>query len=207
MHYSLKAPAVDEGIRPDFTVICEPSANVITTGHKGKAQLIIRSEGVSAHGSAPEKGVNAVYEMAGIIQCIEQLNLELMRKPGRHGTLVLSRISSSSVSLNAVPYACEVYLDRRMVVGETEATVRSEMEGLVAGKRATWRVGTLQETTWTGEQLTMSRSIRPGRSALNARWPGLSIRLTVRFMAMRHSVTIIGISAQTPWLLWQRAFR
>ncbi len=40
-----------------------------------------------------------------------------------------------------------------MVVGETEATVRSEMEGLVAGKRATWRVGTLQETTWTGEQL------------------------------------------------------
>ncbi len=35
---SLKHLLVDEGIRPDFTVICEPSANVITTGHKGKAR-------------------------------------------------------------------------------------------------------------------------------------------------------------------------
>lgn len=140
-------------IRPDFAVICEPSSNMITTGHKGKAQLVIRTQGVSAHGSAPEKGVNAIYEMAEIIQRVEQVNLELMQKPGRRGTLVMSNIASTSVSLNAVPSACEVYLDRRMVVGETEATVRAEVARMIAGKRAAWEIGTLHRKTWTGADL------------------------------------------------------
>ena len=43
-------------LRPDFVVICEPSDDVITLGHKGKAQMRIVTHGLSAHGSAPEKG-------------------------------------------------------------------------------------------------------------------------------------------------------
>jgi putative selenium metabolism hydrolase len=140
-------------LKPDYAVICEPSSNTIATGHKGKAQIIIKTEGISAHGSAPEKGVNAIYEMAEIIQRVEQTNLELMQKAGRKSTLVLSQISSTSVSLNAVPFACEIYLDRRMVVGETEQTIQDEMEQIIAGKLASWEIGTLQRTTWTGEQL------------------------------------------------------
>lgn len=141
-------------IKPDYAVVCEPSSNTIVTGHKGKAQIIIRTQGISAHGSAPEKGLNAIYEMAGIIERIEQTNRELMQKPGRKSTLVLSKISSTSVSLNAVPSACEAYLDRRMVTGETEQTIRDEMDRLIAGKHATWEVGTLHRTTWTGQELT-----------------------------------------------------
>jgi len=141
-------------VKPDYAVICEPSANTIVTGHKGKAQLIIRTQGVSAHGSAPEKGVNAIYEMAEIIQRVEQTNLALVQKGGRRSTLVMSHISSTGVSLNAVPSDCEAYLDRRMVVGETEETIRQEMDALVAGKNAAWEIGTLQRTTWTGEALT-----------------------------------------------------
>jgi putative selenium metabolism hydrolase len=141
-------------LKPDYAVICEPSANTIATGHKGKAQVIIRTKGISAHGSAPEKGVNAIYEMAEIIQRVEQTNLELMQKGARSGTLVMSQISSTSVSLNAVPSACEAYLDRRMVVGETEQTIRDEMDRIIAGKNATWEIGTLHRTTWTGEELT-----------------------------------------------------
>jgi len=141
-------------VRPDYAVICEPSANTIATGHKGKAQVIVKTKGISAHSSAPEKGVNAIYEMAEIIQRVEQTNLELVQKGGRRGTLVMSQISSRSVSLNAVPSVCEVYLDRRMVVDETEQTIRDEMDRIVAGKNAIWEIGTLHRTTWTGEQLT-----------------------------------------------------
>jgi putative selenium metabolism hydrolase len=144
----------EANIKPDYAVICEPSANVIATGHKGKAQVIIRTQGVSAHGSAPEKGVNAIYEMAEIIQRVERTNQKLMQADGRRSTLVMSRISSTSVSLNAVPSDCEAYLDRRMVVGESEQTIRDEMAQLIAGKKATWEIGTLQRTTWTGEALT-----------------------------------------------------
>lgn len=150
----LKHILAERKIKPDYAIICEPSSNVIATGHKGKAQIVIKTKGVAAHGSAPEKGVNAVYEMAEIIQRVEQTNRELMRKEGRRGTLVLSRISSTSVSLNAVPSECEIYLDRRMVVGESEQTIQDEMTRIVAGKNAAWEIGTLQRTTWTGAEIS-----------------------------------------------------
>ena len=148
-------------MRPDYVVICEPSSNVITLGHKGKAQVAIKTHGVSAHGAAPERGVNAIYEMAEIIQRVEKTNLELARKGSLEGkqegnlrgTLVMSRISSVSASLNAVPSECEVYLDRRTIPGETPDAIRHEMDQLVAGKKATWAVGTLYRKSWTGLEI------------------------------------------------------
>src|SRR5213076_330679 len=89
--------------KPTYVVICEPSDNKISVGHKGKAQIVIKTHGISAHGSAPEKGMNAIYEMAEIIQRVAKTNMELSKKDGVKGTLVLSRISSIAASLNAVP--------------------------------------------------------------------------------------------------------
>ena len=150
-------------LKPDFCVICEPSDNVITLGHKGKAQMRITTHGVSAHGSAPEKGVNAVYEMAEIITRVDALNKSLYREREAHGTIVLSDISCVSASLNAVPSACSIYLDRRLALGETLEQVRSEMERLIAGKNATWEVGTLHHTSWTGARLDYEPMHNPWR--------------------------------------------
>lgn len=147
---NLKHLFAELNFRPDYVVICEPSNNLITLGHKGKAQISIKTHGLSAHGAAPEKGVNAIYTMAEIIQRVEKTNLELMQTGELRGTLVLSRISSVSASLNAVPSECEVYLDRRMIPGETEEDIRQEMARLVQGKNATWGIGTLHRNSWTG---------------------------------------------------------
>ena len=147
---NLKHLFKEHNLHPDYVVICEPSNNVITLGHKGKAQISIKTHGISAHGSAPEKGVNAIYEMADVIQRVEKKNLELTKKEGMRGTLVMSKISSVSASLNAVPSECEVYLDRRTIPGETEEDIRQEMDELVRGKNASWEVGTLHRKSWTG---------------------------------------------------------
>jgi putative selenium metabolism hydrolase len=144
----------DRGLSPDYAIICEPSSNTIALGHNGKAQVKVKTHGISAHGSAPEKGLNAIYEMAEIIQRVEQTNLELMGKGRGNGTLVMSQISSTGASLNAVPSECEAYLDRRLVLGETERTVREEMESIVSGKDASWEIDLLNRKTWTGEELT-----------------------------------------------------
>ena len=141
-------------LKPDYCIICEPCDNVITLGHKGKAQVRITTHGVSAHGSAPEKGINAVYEMAEIISRVEKMNQSLYKKDETHGTIVLSDISCVSASLNAVPSECSIYLDRRLILGETLEQVKKEMDQLIAGKRATWEVGTLYHTTWKGAKLT-----------------------------------------------------
>ena len=80
-------------LKPDYCIICEPSDNTIALGHTGKAQIRITAHGVSAHGSAPEKGKNAVYEMAPIIERVEALNARLSSKGKPHGTIVLCRLA------------------------------------------------------------------------------------------------------------------
>lgn len=137
-------------VSPDYVVICEPSNNKITLGHNGKAQIKIKTYGISSHGAAPEKGVNAIYEMAEIIQRVEQRNEELKKNNKRHGTLVMSGISSKSVSLNAVPSECEVYLDRRLVIGEGEGVVNKEMNDIIKGKNAEWEIDTIHRKSWKG---------------------------------------------------------
>ncbi len=150
----INAMLEDGLLKPEFAVICEPSSNRIVSGHKGKAQIILRTHGRSAHGSAPEKGLNAVYEMAEIIQRVEQTNNGLEPISGRKGSLVLSRISSQAVSLNAVPDMCEIYLDRRTVPGETIDKIEAEMQAMIAGKNAQWEVDTVKRTAWTGAPIT-----------------------------------------------------
>jgi putative selenium metabolism hydrolase len=150
---SLKHLYDELSLMPDYCVICEPSNNVITLGHKGKAQIRIKTYGVSAHGSAPEKGVNAVYEMAEIISRVDALNKSLFKADDPHGTVALSDISCVSASLNAIPGECAIYLDRRLAVGETQEQVKKEMDGLIRDKNASWEVGTLHHTSWTGKAL------------------------------------------------------
>ena len=147
---NLKHVFSERGFKPDYMIICEPSGNKLVTGHKGKAQIAIKTHGISAHGSAPEKGLNAIYEMAQIIQRIEKTSDYLMNNKGQHGTLVASKISSLSESLNAVPFESEIYLDRRMVMGETKETIQKEMDAIIADKKASWEIGILNRKTWTG---------------------------------------------------------
>ena len=142
----------ESGIRPNYCIICEPSDNLISLGNTGKVQARIKTKGLSAHGSAPEKGVNAVYEMAEIIERVEALNQALLETPGG-GTIVLSEISCTSGSLNAVPSECEIYLDRRIYLGESTLQVTEEIEALLKGKKAYWEPGTIRRTSWTGKEL------------------------------------------------------
>ena len=135
---------------PDFMVICEPSNNQIAIGHNGKAQMRITTKGKSAHGANPNEGHNAIYEMANIIQRVEELNENLMKNGSKSGTIVLSQIGSSGASLNAVPTECQIYLDRRLVPGEDIDLVNKEMEELIKGQSARWEVGTLHCKSWTG---------------------------------------------------------
>ncbi|MEL7622370.1 MAG: YgeY family selenium metabolism-linked hydrolase [Clostridiales bacterium] len=158
----------DSGVWPDYCIICEPSDNIITLGHKGKAQVRITTHGVSAHGSAPEKGKNAVYEMAEIIQRVEMLNNSLYKENEAHGTVVLSDICSVEASLNAVPTECTIYLDRRLAFSETLDQVKKEMDGLIKGKNADWKVGTLLHTSWTGEELVYEPMHDPWKIDIDA---------------------------------------
>ncbi|MGI9224609.1 MAG: YgeY family selenium metabolism-linked hydrolase [Woeseiaceae bacterium] len=136
--------ANEDGIRPELVVITEPTSLRVYRGHRGRMEMQVHTSGISCHGSAPERGVNAVYKMAGIIADIESLNERLEpRAPLGKGTVTISDIRSTSPSLCAVADGCTIHLDRRLTIGETEETAVMEIEELPAVQAADATVSVL----------------------------------------------------------------
>ena len=64
----------EDGITPEFVVSTEPTDGGIYRGHRGRMEIRVDVKGVSCHGSAPERGDNAIYKMAEILKDVEALN-------------------------------------------------------------------------------------------------------------------------------------
>ncbi len=153
--YAIRKEIEELQLDLDYAVICEPSNDQIALGHRGRAMFEIVTHGISCHGSAPENGKNAVYEMRKVIERVEALNDEFYKIEGEHGSVVLSKIECEAVSLNAVPASCRIYLDRRLAKGETFEVVKKEMDKLVEGLDAQWNVYIAKGTSYTGQPVDM----------------------------------------------------
>jgi putative selenium metabolism hydrolase len=98
-------------------------------------EIAVTTFGISCHGSAPERGKNAVYMMAKIVNEIEKLNERLTDdKFLGKGSVTVSYIDSKSPSLCAVPNQAYIHLDRRLTKGETKESAVAEVVDAV--KRA-----------------------------------------------------------------------
>ncbi len=148
----------EDKIRPEFVVSTEPTDGGIYRGQRGRMEIRVDVKGISCHGSAPERGDNAIYKMADILQDIRSLNendaadsteikgLVKMLDPeynpqweeanflGR-GTITTSEIFFTSPSRCAVADSCSVSLDRRMTAGETWESCLDEIRSLPAVKK------------------------------------------------------------------------
>lgn len=125
-----------EGITPEFVVITEPTNGNIYRGHRGRMEIRVEVKGVSCHGSAPERGENAIYRMSEIIAELRELSGRLAYDPflGK-GTLAVSQIFYTSPSRCAVADMCAVSVDRRLTVGENDVTSINEIKNLPSVKR------------------------------------------------------------------------
>lgn len=120
-----------DGLKPDAVLLTEPTNLVINRGQRGRLELKVKTSGISSHGSAPERGVNAIYKMAPIIREIESLHNNLISNSflGK-GSVTISDIRSGSPSLCAVADSCTIHLDRRLTEGETIETSLEEIRNL-----------------------------------------------------------------------------
>jgi len=71
----------EDKITPEFVVITEPTDGNIYRGQRGRMEIRVDVKGISCHGSAPERGKNAIFEMADILQEVRDLNNELHVDP------------------------------------------------------------------------------------------------------------------------------
>ena len=102
-------------IDPEFVVLTEPTGLNVYRGHRGRMEIRVTVRGISAHGSAPERGDNAIYKMASILKELEKLNENLKYDEflGK-GTLAVSEIFYTSPSRCAVADGCSISVDRRL---------------------------------------------------------------------------------------------
>jgi len=118
-----------EGLRPDWVVLGEATNLQVSRGQRGRIEFRIDVRGRSCHASAPERGVNAIYEAARLIVGLELLAPQLNQDSflGK-GSIAVTDIRSMAGSRNVVPDRCTLYVDRRLTIGETEAKALAEIK-------------------------------------------------------------------------------
>ncbi len=148
-----------DGIRPEFVISTEPTDGGIYRGQRGRMEIRVDVRGVSCHGSAPERGDNAIYKMADIIQEVRALNnngcdesteirglvkmLDPKYNPDHYedarflgrGTCTVSQVFYTSPSRCAVADSCSISIDRRMTAGETWESCLDEIRNLPSVKK------------------------------------------------------------------------
>ncbi len=164
---------------PEFVISTEPTDGGIYRGHRGRMEIRVDVKGISCHGSAPERGDNAIYKMADILADVRSLNengcgpddeikgLVKMLDPkfnpdhyedarflGR-GTCTVSQIFYTSPSRCAVADSCSISIDRRMTAGETWDSCLEEIRQLPGCRKYADDVEVsmymYDRPSWTGE--------------------------------------------------------
>jgi acetylornithine deacetylase len=123
------------GFHADGAVVGEPTGLDIIAAHKGVLRWRMTATGVSAHSSAPARGVNAIGKMAVLVRAIEARlipKLSARRHPLLGSpTLSVGRIAGGT-EVNVVPDRCTIDLDRRLLPGESWASVQEDLHALLA---------------------------------------------------------------------------
>ncbi len=168
-----------DGIRPEFVISTEPTDGGIYRGQRGRMEIRVDVRGVSCHGSAPERGDNAIYKMADILRDIRALNnngcgdstairglvrmLDPKYNPDHYedarflgrGSCTVSQVYFTSPSRCAVADSCSISVDRRMTAGETWESCLDEIRSLPAVKKYGEDVQVsmymYDRPSWTGE--------------------------------------------------------
>jgi acetylornithine deacetylase len=120
--------------KADAAIVTEPTALDVCVAHKGFCWCEVESQGVAAHGSKPELGVDAIAKMGRVLTGIEELDRALRAIP-RHALLGTGSIHASLISggqeLSSYPAVCRLQVERRTVPGETHLEIEAQMRGVL----------------------------------------------------------------------------
>ncbi len=148
----------EDGIRPDLVISTEPTNLNVYRGHRGRMEINVTFKGISSHGSAPERGKNAIYMGSRTALEIEKLNERLKGDNflGK-GSITISEFISGSPSLCAVADFAKIHIDRRLTVGETEKTAVAEIEKIIDGIDAEVSIPYYEGNAYTGLKYGMKK--------------------------------------------------
>ena len=148
----------EDKIKPDCVIVTEPTNLNIYRGHRGRMEIEVSFFGRSAHGSAPERGINAIYMASKAALEIEKLNERLAYDEflGK-GSVTISEFVSGSPSLCAVADFAKIHLDRRLTWGENKDLAVRQVQEIVKDMDAKVEVINYNEKAFTGKEYGMEK--------------------------------------------------
>jgi len=110
----------------EATLVLEPSAGgALKTGRKGVSQYEVHIEGRAAHaGLDPEKGANALIELAHQV-----LQIEALADPAE-GTTVTPTVARAGTAINVIPASATIAVDVRIATIAEQQRVAGAMRAL-----------------------------------------------------------------------------
>ncbi|MBT3666798.1 MAG: M20 family metallopeptidase [Opitutae bacterium] len=121
------------GPKADLAIAGEPTELKVVTAHKGNIWLQLETTGKAAHGATPHHGKNAIHLMIPILKILFEEYPKILRTREHpllgSPTLNIGQISGGSQP-NIVADRCIIDLDRRTIPGESEESVKLEIQAL-----------------------------------------------------------------------------
>ena len=132
-HMSIGTSELIKRFRADAAIVGEPTGMDIAIAHKGYAWLEVETIGRRAHGSIPERGVDAIEKMAKIISQLETLRIQYRLK--KHPLVGTPRLHMSTIAggsdWSTVPAHCLLKVERRLIPGESSQEAIQEIRRIV----------------------------------------------------------------------------
>ena len=140
-------------------VVAEPTGNRPLIGHKGALWVEAVTRGVTAHGSMPENGVNAVYRAARAVTALQEFDFNV----ARHGVLGAPTLNvgtlSGGLNINSVPDRAAIGIDIRTIPGQSHAKIRQELTSYL-GNDVTLDTLLDAQSVWTDPSNAWIESVR-----------------------------------------------
>lgn len=129
-------------------VVAEPTANYPCVGHKGALWLRLVTEGVTAHGSMPERGVNAVVKAAQAVVRLGDFDFNERRHDILGSPTVNVGTLHGGININSVPDRAIIEVDIRTIPGQSHARIRDAVTSFLGEEVASMPIMDV-EAVWT----------------------------------------------------------
>lgn len=117
----------------DAVVVGEPTTLQLAIAHKGYALAEFTTQGKAAHGSMPEKGIDAIEKMAHVILAIEELKKEYAQE--KHPMLGSNKIHTSIIQggreWSVIPDECKLKVETRAIPHHGSSRVMQDLENII----------------------------------------------------------------------------
>ena len=130
--------------RAGAVVVAEPTSNYPYIGHKGLAWFEVETTGVTAHGSMPDLGDNAIVKMARVIDDLQHYHFEVDSHPVMGKPTLNVGTIRGGLNTNSVPDEARITVDTRTVPGIDHGHLCGSLAALLAPRGA--RVRPLVDT-------------------------------------------------------------